>query len=83
MRKKETALRLPSFLLWRGRRSPGALPEGWSSSAICHSGYTGQYLAVDPVRRAAAIVLTNLKSDDPAVRSASFEGRRRVAALFG
>ena len=63
--------------------SPGALPVGWSSSAICHSGYTGQYLAVDPVRRAAAIVLTNLKSDDPAVRSASFEGRRRVAAFFG
>ena len=63
--------------------SPGALPEGWSASAICHSGYTGQYVAVDPVRNAAAVVLTNLKSDDRAVRSASFEGRRRVAALFG
>ena len=64
--------------------SPSAVPEGWSRSAVCHSGYTGQYVAADPSDGGrAAIVFTGLKSEDPKVRSLSYLGRRRVAAIVG
>ena len=59
-------------------------PEGWSASTICHTGYTGQYVAIDPEDGGrAAIVFTNLKSEDKKIRSESFAGRRRIAALIG
>lgn len=78
----------PAFERGGSRRSFGwnmssaSAPEGWSAATLCHSGYTGQYVAVDPEDGGrAAIVFTNLKSDDRKLRAASFEGRRRVAAL--
>ena len=60
--------------------SPGTNPPGWSSAAINHSGYTGQYLAVDPVAKSAAVVLTNLNPRDRGERAAAFEKRRELAA---
>ena len=63
--------------------SPGSVPPGWSRGTICHSGYTGQYLAIDPEQGRAACVLTNLKSADGAMRAKSFELRRKIAALLG
>ena len=80
----------PAFEGGGSRRSFGwnmsqaTAPEGWSASTICHTGYTGQYVAVDPEDGGrAAIVFTNLKSEDKKIRSESFAGRRRVAALVG
>jgi len=57
----------------------GTNPPGWSASTINHSGYTGQYLAIDPVNHKAAVVLTSLKLDDRAGRAAAYEFRRELA----
>ena len=80
----------PAFEKGGSRRSFGwnmsmsVAPEGWSSSTICHTGYTGQYVAIDPEDGGrTAIVFTNLKSEDKKIRSESFAGRRRIAALIG
>lgn len=56
----------------------GTTPPGWSTASVNHSGYTGQYLAIDPVGRKAAVVLTSLKLDDRAGRSAAYEFRREL-----
>ena len=59
-----------------------SIPDGWSAATVCHSGYTGQYVAIDPENGGrAAVVFTNLKSDDKKLRSDSFAGRRRIASL--
>lgn len=80
----------PAFEAGDARRSFGwnmsrsAAPEGWSSATIFHAGYTGQYVAVDPEGPGrAAIVFTNLKAEDGKLRSESFAGRRRIAAVIG
>lgn len=80
----------PAFESGDSRRSFGwsmsrsAAPEGWSAATISHAGYTGQYVAVDPSGEGrAAIVFTNLKTEDRKLRSESYAGRRRVAAIIG
>lgn len=62
---------------------PGTSPPGWSARSICHSGYTGQYIAVDPSTRRSSVVLTNLSAADPKARSANFEFRRSLASALG
>lgn len=62
---------------------PGTNPPGWSAAATNHSGYTGQYIAVDPTTRRASVVLTNLSAADPKARSANFEFRRSLADALG
>lgn len=59
----------------------GTNPPGWSDRAINHTGYSGQYLAIDPARHAAVVALTNLRVDDRPGRSAAYEARRSLAAL--
>ena len=80
----------PSFESGDSRRSFGwnmsrsSAPSGWSAATVFHSGYTGQYVAVDPEGAGrAAIVFTNLKTEDGALRSESYAGRRRIAAIIG
>ena len=41
---------------------------GFSEQAICHSGWTGPAVAVDPVRGRAAVVLGNRTGDMVASR---------------
>ena len=56
----------------------GNRPEGFSSAAIHHSGFTGQFLCVDPELPFAGVVLT--------LRCPGAEGtltaRRRLLSLY-
>lgn len=76
----------PEYEQGRMRRSfgwdmgPGKIPPGWSDRTICHSGYTGQYVAVDPQQNRAAVVLSNLSTGDSSERGKSYEFRRTLAA---
>lgn len=63
--------------------SVGANPPEWGARTITHSGYTGQYVAIDPETKRFAVVLTNLCLDDAKGRSAAYGDRRRLAALVG
>ena len=62
--------------------SPGMNPPGWSAAAINHSGYTGQYVAVDPEQGHAVVILTNLRLTAPAERARAYEDRRVLATLM-
>ncbi len=54
----------------KGPNSPTYMTDetGFSDQAICHSGWTGPAVAVDPVRGRAAVVLGNRIGDDLASR---------------
>jgi len=79
----------PGLTIGRRRRSfgwdmsEGTNPPGWSATSVNHSGYTGQYLAVDPEKGRSAIILTNLRLTEAKSRAQAFEDRRRLAALLG
>lgn len=62
--------------------SAGAVPPGWSASSICHSGYTGQYVSVDPVGGRAVVLLSDLSAAAAKERSANYEFRRTLAAAL-
>ena len=65
--KKEVydLLYTPSFEHETGRRSwgwdmsPVQRPNGWSTSTITHSGFSGQTIAIDPEASFAGVVLTS------------------------
>lgn len=61
--------------------SPTTTPKGWSEKTINHSGYTGQYVAVDPVNHRAGVVLTNLRLDEPSARAKAYADRRNLLSL--
>lgn len=78
----------PSFTSGRFRRSfgwnmsDGAAPPGWSDATISHAGYTGQYLAVDPVGSKFAVVLTNVSSSNNKFRAQAHRHRLRLAGMI-
>lgn len=57
------------------------LAKGWSARTIFHTGYTGQYLAIDPENGKAGAVLTNLIPSDPAKRRLTYRVRRELLAI--
>lgn len=61
--------------------SAGSAPPMWSEESISHSGYTGQYVAIDPLRRKFAVVLTNASSSDPKVRREAYRSRVALAGI--
>ena len=61
-------------------QTPGNAPPGWSAATITHHGYTGQYVAIDPEKHQAAVVLTNLMSSKSEIRSPAYRARRLLAA---
>lgn len=63
--------------------TPATCPPGWSASTINHSGYTGQYVALDPVAHRGSVVLTNLRLSRPAERGRAYAERRALAAMLG
>ena len=62
--------------------TPGNNPPGWSDATVTHHGYTGQFVAIDPVKRQAAVVLTNLMSNDGKIRTPAYRARKTLAALL-
>lgn len=62
--------------------SVGTNPPGWGGRSINHSGYTGQYMAVDLESGRSAIVLTNLRLTDAQERAKAYEDRRCLASLL-
>lgn len=63
-------------------RCAGGQPDGWSEETVYHLGYTGQYVAVDPVRGRAGAVLMNFVYDDAARRRPVYSARRRILAAL-
>lgn len=64
---------------WNMPRQPASGP--WSDRTISHSGYTGQYVAVDPQRGNFAVVLTNDSSRGRKERSEAYSNRVRLAGM--
>ena len=53
-------------------------PAGWSEATVCHGGYTGNTIAVDPVNGFAGVVLTNRTGD----RLKAYAGHGRLLSLM-
>lgn len=53
-------------------------PKGWSDATICHGGYTGNTIAVDPVNGYAGVVLTNRTGD----RDKAYAGHGRLLSIL-
>lgn len=53
-------------------------PAGWSDRTICHGGFTGNTIAVDPVNGYAGVVLTNRTGD----RIEGYVGHARLLSLM-
>lgn len=53
-------------------------PAGWSAATISHGGFTGNTLAIDPVKGVAAVVLTNRRGS----WEAGYAGRARLLTLL-
>lgn len=62
--------------------SVGTNPPGWGRGTVNHTGYTGQYFAVDPELGRSAIILTNLRLTDIEGRGRAYEDRRAVSNLL-
>ena len=53
-------------------------PAGWSEATICHGGFTGNTIAVDPANGYAGVVLTNRTGD----RLKGYAGHDRLLSLM-
>ena len=53
-------------------------PAGWSEATVCHGGYTGNTIAVDPANGFAGVVLTNRTGD----RLKAYAGHGRLLSLM-
>lgn len=77
----------PQFESGSARRTFGwnmprqASDSAWSDMTVSHSGYTGQYIAVDPKRETFAVVLTNDSSQGRKRRAESYSNRLKLAAM--
>ena len=58
--------------------SAGRRPAGWSEKTICHGGFTGNTIAVDPENGYAGVVLTNRTGD----RLEGYAGHARLLSLM-